>query len=79
MIVRLLEEYGKFKYLCVLILIPLKILKKLALFMYGVVTKALCGVETDDIITELFTSFLRDYQEQLKKVKEAILYLKVLS
>ena len=37
------------------------------------------GRDTDDIITELFTSFLRDYQEQLKKVKEAILYLKVLS
>ena len=27
------------------------------------------GRDTDDIIRELFTSFLRDYQEQLKKIK----------
>ena len=34
--------------------------------MYGVITKTLCGVETDDIIRELFRSFLRNYQEELK-------------
>ena len=66
MIIGLLEEYGKFKYLCVLILFLLKILEKLALFMYGVITKTLCGVETDDIIRELFRSFLHNYQEELK-------------
>ena len=49
--------YGKFKYLCVLILFLLKVLEKLALFMHGVVTKALWGSNTDDIITELFRSF----------------------
>ena len=69
MIIGLLEEYGKFKYLCVLILFLLKILEKLALFMYGVITKTLCGVETDDIIRELFRSFLHNYQEELKIIK----------
>ena len=34
--------------------------------MYGVITKTLCGVETDDIIRELFRSFLHNYQEELK-------------
>ena len=43
-----------------------KVLEKLALFMYGVITKTLCGVETDDIIRELFRSFLQNYQEELK-------------
>ena len=54
MIAGLLEEYGKFKYLCVLILFLLKIPEKLALFMYGVLTKALCGVATQMILLENF-------------------------
>ena len=37
--------------------------------MYGVITKTLCGVETDDIIRELFRSFLHNYQEDLKIIK----------
>ena len=37
--------------------------------MYGVITKTLCGVETDDIIRELFRSFLHNYQEELKIIK----------
>ena len=63
MIIGLLEEYGKFKYLCVLILFLLKILEKLALFMYGVITKALCGVVKQLILLE---AFLHNYQEELK-------------
>ena len=36
------------------------------------------GHDTDDIIREIFRSFLHNYQEKLK-LKKAILYLKVLS
>ena len=36
------------------------------------------GKDTDDIIREIFRSFLHNYQEKLK-LKKAILYLKVLS
>ena len=39
--------------------------------MYGVITKTLCGVETDDIIRELFRSFLHNYQEELKMISES--------
>ena len=63
MIIGLLEEYGKFKYLCVLILFLLKLLEKLAVLMYGVITKAW------DIIRELFRSFLHNYQEELNLIK----------
>ena len=67
MIIGLLEEYGKFKYLCVLILFLLKILEKLVLFMYGVIF--MWGRDTDDIIRELFRSFLHNYQEELEMIK----------
>ena len=58
MIIGLLEEYGKFKYLCVLILFLLKVLEKLALFMHGVVTKALCGVVIQMILLQNFLGLL---------------------
>ena len=56
-------RYEKFKYLCVYILFILKIQEKLALFMYGVITKALCGVVKQLILLE---AFLHNYQEELK-------------
>ena len=67
MIIGLLEEYEKFKYLCVLILFLLKILEKLVLFMYGLIF--MWGRDTDDIIRELFRSFLHNYQEELETIK----------
>ena len=70
MIIGLLEEYGKFKYLWVLISFLLKTPGKLALFMYGVITKALCGVVIQMILLENFLGlFLHNYQEELKIIK----------
>ena len=57
-------------YICVLILFLLKILEKLALFIHAVITKALCR-DKDDIIRELLRSFLHNYQEELKIIKES--------
>ena len=36
------------------------------------------GENTNDIIKKKINSFLHNYQEELKMIKEAILYLKVL-
>ena len=54
MIIGLLEEYGKFKYLCVLISFLLKIPEKLALFMYEVIMKVSCGVVIQMTLLENF-------------------------
>ena len=37
------------------------------------------GSDTDGIIREIFRSFLRNYQEELKIIKGSNLYLEVLS
>ena len=48
------------------------------IYVWGDNISIMWGSDTDDIIIELFRSFLHNYQEELKKLKEAILYLKVL-
>ena len=54
MIIGLLEEYGKSKYVCMLILFLLEILEKHAFIMYGVITQALCRVKIQMILLEKF-------------------------
>ena len=50
-----------------LILFLVKILKKLALCIYGVLTKALCGVVIQMTLLDNFLGlFLHNYQEELK-------------
>ena len=59
MIIGLLEEYGKFKYLCVLISFLVNILEKLVLFFYEVITKTLFGVGIQTILLEKFLGLLK--------------------
>ena len=70
MIIGLLEEYEKFNYLFMLILFLLNIPEKVALFMYGNDNLSIMrGSDVDDIIREIFRSFLHNCQEQLKTIK----------
>ena len=68
MITGLIEEYGKFKYLCIVTLFLLKVVEKLALLWIDSVS-IMRGGDTDNIIREIFKSFLHDYQEELKIIK----------
>ena len=68
MITGLIEEYGKFKYLCIVTLFLLKVVEKLALLWIDNVS-IMRGGDTDNIIREIFKSFLHDYQEELKIIK----------
>ena len=51
-----------------LILFLLEILEKFTLIMYGVVMLVLCRVKIQ-MISEIFNSFLHNYQQELKIVK----------
>ena len=69
MIIGLLEESGKSKEICILILFLLDILEKLAFILYGVITLVLCKVSIHMILLEKFLSLLHNYQQELKIIK----------
>ena len=76
----MLDEYGKFKYLCAFNFISSKDTGEIRIiYVWSNNESIMRGRDTDDIIRELFRSFLRNYQEEFKILKEPILYLKVLS
>ena len=64
MIIVLLEEYEKSKYLCVLILFLLKNTGEArTIYVWSDNVSVMWGSDTDNIIREIFRSFLRNYQE----------------
>ena len=70
MIIGLLEEYKKFKCLCVLILFLSKDTGETrTIYVWSDNASIMQCSDTDDIIRETFRSFLRNYQEDSKIIK----------
>ena len=70
MIIRLLEEYGKFKWICVFNFISSKDTgEACTIYVWSDNVSIIPGSDTDDIIRKNVKSFLHNYQEELKIIK----------
>ena len=71
MIIGLLEEYGKFIYLCVNFISSKDTGETRTIYICSNNESIMLGRDKDDIIRELLRSFLHNYQEELKIIKES--------
>ena len=70
MITGLLEEYGKSKYVCMLIFFSSRDTGETRIYyVWSDNVSIMQGSDTNGIIREVFRSFLHNYQEQLKMIK----------
>ena len=66
----MLDEYGKFKYLCAFNFISSKDTGEIRIiYVWSNNESIMRGRDTDDIIREPFRSFSHNYQEELKIIK----------
>ena len=66
MITGLLEEYGKFKYLCVQFFSSKDTGETRNIYVWSDNVEFMWGSNTNNIIEEIFQSFLHNYQDELK-------------
>ena len=66
----MLEEYGKFKWICVFNFISSKDTgEACTIYVWSDNVSIIAGSDTDDIIRKNVKSFLHNYQEELKIIK----------